>query len=289
MALEMQFTDEPLVPDDKAAQAATAAVTVPEEAAGGGDSSLPAKDAGMEAVERLAKEQGWRPKENFSGDADDWVSAEEFIRRGGEIQHQRKRTIDDLKKSVDELKTLNERVYRVENDKLESELQSLKEDRKAAIRESDIELVEELDAKIGEVSTQIAQTPAAENKATVHPAFPDWKIKNAWYGTDPEMTEMADGIAVKGKEDGLPLPAILKKVDKAAAELYPDRINGSGTKKDAEPRETVLGSTRGAPDTKGQTLRLSDLPQEAQESAKRFERQGIMSVAAYIKSYQQTL
>lgn len=281
---------------DPAAAALTAAGdNGTQEAAAGADTQapvLPSKPAEMGPVETLAKDMGWKPEAEYAGEPGTWRPAADFIKQGAKINSSRKHTIDDLTKSVEELKVFNERVYKAENARLKEQLTQLQADRKHAIRDSDVELVEQLDAKIGQVSDQIATPPPVSSEAeqTVNPVFEDWLSKNEWYGVDAEMTELAESITRKAKDDGLPFTAILKKIDKAAAELYPDKIL-KPSKAAAEPQDSVLGPTRGAPDATAanKTMRLSDLPEEAQASAKRFERQGIMSVAQYIKSYQAAL
>jgi hypothetical protein len=61
------------------------------------------------AKEQQALELGWRPKTEFDGDPEDWVTAGEFLKRGelfGRINSYR-HEIDNLRKTVDSLKQHN--------------------------------------------------------------------------------------------------------------------------------------------------------------------------------------
>lgn len=245
-----------------------------------------------EVVVSIAHEQGWRPKEQFRGNPDDWVDAATFIRRGGEIQHQRKRQVDELTRTVSELKEFNERVYKSEVSRLREELNAQRVERKSAIRESDVELVEELDNKIRDTETEIQKSERAlaqknDSSKTAPEFYTAWKAKNTWYGaadTDPEIQEVADAIAIKAKEDGLPLSAVLKRIDRTIAELYPDAIKGNAQDtRQARNVDSVLHPSRSS--SAGRKNGFADLPREAQESCVRFEKAGGMSRADYVKNY----
>jgi hypothetical protein len=51
---------------------------------------------------REAREDGWRPKEEFNGREEDWIDAETFVRRGKEINPLLRKNNEKLKRELDE-------------------------------------------------------------------------------------------------------------------------------------------------------------------------------------------
>jgi hypothetical protein len=81
----------------------------------GGDEGLPPQPRDYEAE---ARQQGWRPKEEFQGDPDRWTDAETFARRADEV-------LPILKK--------RDRILKQENDTLKRDLKATDRSRSMAL------------------------------------------------------------------------------------------------------------------------------------------------------------
>lgn len=232
-------------------------------------------------VEALAKEMGWKPKENFGGDESDFVDAKSFIRKGQDIQDSmrkslknQKRQLSDMSSNIVELKQHNERAYKAEVANLKKELTSLAAQKKEAIADGDVEKVSEIDEQIDTVKESIAEPgPKSKEIQSDNPEFDEWEKENPWYA-DPEMARYADSIADENK--GLSFKRASALATKRVKEAFPDKFPAKKT----ETTTRVEGSGRKGPAGK---FTEADLTDSQKSIMKQFVKQGIMSKADYIK------
>ena len=118
-----------------------------------------------EGVEKEARLFGWVPKEEFRGSETDWVDADTFVKRGKEINpilrknnellmkklDEKAKEIDDIKASVEEFKKFQKEAYERKQAELQSEIASLKVQKKEAIAEGNGDLVVQLDDRLDEL------------------------------------------------------------------------------------------------------------------------------------------
>ena len=79
----------------------------------------------VDSYEQQAREQGWRPKEEYEGDPEKWRPAKEFVERGelfGKIDHMGK----ELKETRKALKMLQEHHSKVKETEYNNALKELK-------------------------------------------------------------------------------------------------------------------------------------------------------------------
>jgi hypothetical protein len=256
------------------------------------------KDVG--AVEQLAMDMGWNPE--FEGDEEKpALSAEEYIRKGAEIQQTMRKhlkeqkgkienlegTLTDLRMGVDELRSHNERVYKVQVQKLQSELETLKKERRQAIEDGDADQVEEIDKKI--MTTQQAAHAAAPAAATQSQdnaaiaanqrAFEEWAKDHSWFNQDVEMTQTAQALANEYQSKGMPYKAMLRKVTRDIKDIYPEQFEASNRTATKAPPSPEGTTTRTA---KAGKYSAKDLSSEQRSTMKRFVQMGVMSEAEYI-------
>lgn len=157
--------------------------------------------------EDLARAEGWRPKEQFRGDPDEWVDAETFVRRGREInpilrrnnerlQSEINRLGGQLKEATDAVKNLQEYNAKLEQKAYERAIKKIKEERRAAIASGDhataAELEDELD-ELREQKPEPAPPPKKEEPAAQQqdPILVAWMSENkSWFNDDPDNEEM---------------------------------------------------------------------------------------------------
>ena len=239
-------------------------------------------------VETLAKEMGWRPKEDFNGDDADYVDATAYIKKGQDIQDSmrkslkdQKRQLSDMSGSLADLKTHNERVFKAEVANLKKELTSLRAEKEEAITDGDVKKVNEIDERIETVKESI--TPIEKTQQRSEPQQPDgtpefkkWLKGNQWYNDDDEMAQYADEIATEHK--GASFQRIATLVDKKVREIFPDKF--STEQGNVATANRVEGSARRRASGK---FTEADLSSSQKSIMKQFVKQKIMTKKAYIE------
>lgn len=179
-----------------------------EEGVDGGEGQQqPQQEPNWEA---MARPEGWRPKEQFRGNPDDWVDAKTFVQRGREInpilrknnerlQAEIQGVREELKEALSAVKSLQEYNAKVEQKAFERAMARLKQEKKAALAAGDHETAAELDEQLDELRdakptpapAAPAPAPAAAKDPKSDPVLKAWMDENAsWYNEDPENEEM---------------------------------------------------------------------------------------------------
>ncbi len=212
------------------------------------------------AKEQQAMELGWRPKDDFDGDPEEWVSAREFLKRGelfGRINSYR-HEIDNLTKTVNALKSHNEKMF---EDQYKDEISKIKTARKQALREGDTEIVADLDDRLDEVEEKFEkkqeelkkQEEQQKQQASVgHPAFQPWVDANRWYANDAELRGYADGVANKIVQDAraasqeVEFERLLVEVSRKVKQRFPEKFPSGERKRTVErPSDDAKSKTSG--------------------------------------------
>lgn len=195
--------------------------------------------AATEEQQKEAKLLGWSPKESWRGDPAHWVDADVFVERGKTVLpivkennerltstvNAQQAEIDRLKglveagqASMEEFKKFHGEELRRQVDKTKRDLRiEIEQARKDGDVETAVDLQEKLDdlnestrgmaaGKEGEGKAEGKGTTAAPGtsptKPQPHPDFAGWHSSNPWYGQDPVKTSLANGIAVKMRQEG---------------------------------------------------------------------------------------
>lgn len=177
-------------------------------------------------IETRARELGWRPKEEFSGDEDNFVDAKEFVQRQPlfeKIEHQ-SRELKNVKKSLDALKGHYTQVREVEYQRALAALQASKAE---AINEADGNRAVAIDAQIDKAKSEfqrIRQADVADAPENDPTEFVSWKAQNAWYEKDESMRMLADSYGSKLAREGMTPPEVLKAVAKKVKAEFPHKF-----------------------------------------------------------------
>ena len=243
------------------------------------------------SVEELAAQLGWRA-DHVGEDAVDAVT---YILRSKDIQKSMSKHNKDLKEnlstvqaSINALKEHNERVYRAEVKRLESEIAALKKERKSAIELADVDKVEELDAQIEGLQKDITapkMDTGSKPDEVVNPVFDEWITDNQWYLEDQEMAQFADTVAQNYV--GAPLPRIYSLVRQKVQEVFPEKFsstqNSTVAKVASKPVGPVSPVDKGSNGKgSGTSFTKSDLTPEQLNIMNQFVRGGIMTEEQYI-------
>lgn len=184
--------------------------------------------------ESEAKEMGWRPQEQYKGDPEKWVDAQEFVERGEHILPILKANTNKLRS---ELLTRDQEVAKLrasveasdkairvlrkhyeENQERELAqakadlLQQLKDAKLLGDVDSEVDLIEKLqkiNSEKPEKTTEIPETskePKVE-EPKLSPEFIEWKSENSWFENtsnqeDMKRTRKLVRIAYDLRDDG---------------------------------------------------------------------------------------
>jgi len=259
-------------------------------------------------TEKEARIFGWVPKEEFRGSEDDWVDAEVFVKRGKEINpilrknnellmkklDEKAKEIDSIKASVEEFKQFQKESFERKTAEYEIQIAELKSKKREAIAEGNGDAVVDIDDQIDSLKEAQREAKAeAKAKADVPPpaqaSIPDdpelqsWLGRNQWFGSDTEMTEMANGLgsSVRKQFPHLTGRDFLDKLDDRIKEYFPHKFTGNKAKGSAVDSS---GSVRG-PGSSGKKS-YDNLPADAKQACDRFIKNGwIKSKQEYVDSY----
>ena len=228
--------------------------------------------------EREAREQGWRPKEEWQGDPEKWRPAKEFVERGelfSKIDYMGK----ELKETRKALKMLQEHHSKVKETEYNRAVQELKALQKQHLAEGDAdkyleatELLTDLKAeqKAREVAAEmVPQTPQVDQR------FVDWTTRNPWYTKDTRMREYADmvGMDYAKRNPDIDPVEVLKFVTAEVKVRFKDRFENPNRSK-----QSVESSTSGTPPSKDD-FKLTDDERKVMNT---FVRTGAMSKEEFI-------
>lgn len=223
----------------------------------------------LSPVEQTASAQGWVPKEAWveqGGDAEEWRSAKEFVARG-ELYKSLHQTKSDLKKTQSALSALQRHHQYVFEKAHQTALNDLKMQRRAAIRNDDLETAESVAEEMEQIKEQHAQeraqlnaVQAAEAQQSIPPEFIDWRARNVWYDTDSDLRDYADamGLVYLNRHPGTAPAVVLQHVEAEVKKKFPEKL---GLKK-AAPNAVAGVDRTSRRGTKATDIELDDLERE---------------------------
>lgn len=250
------------------------------------------------AVENEAREFGWVPQEEFKGDPEQWRSAEEFLKRGKEINgflrkdfekikqtlSKRDQEIAEMREAMQEFKEYHAKTAEREYAKAFAEL---KRQKKEAIEIGDGDLVIEIEDKIDQLKEEKAKAPVKQEPVVIDTnmqrAFDTWRTANSWYDSDEDLRELTDGIGetVARKFPDLKGEAFLNEVTRQVKKLVPERFENP-----ARSNPTVTSSSQDGRVVKGKGKKsYNDLPADAKAACDKFVRQQLLTREQFVSDY----
>lgn len=238
----------------------------------------------LSAKEVEAQEIGWRPKDQWNGDPEDWVDARTFLRNGefmGKI-HNLNRQNKDLHTAVHDMKNM---LSSAEKKGREAAIAELKTSKVEALRHGDYEKVADIDERIAEAKADaVTAKTEVPNDPYVTYAQEVWFEGNKWFAEDAELREEFETVirgkigadVAKGKATD-PEEAF-KYATSRIKKMYPEKFQ-----KPKEAQQSVAsasGTTRPS-GKKGPSW--GDLNEEQAKIGNNFVRQGVFSKAEYLE------
>lgn len=240
----------------------------------------------VNADEQLAREQGWRPKEEWNGDPNDWVNYDEFNRRKPFFDAIHK--VNQKNKRLEEqLNALTEHHRKVEQTAYERAKKELVEARKEAAKENDLEKVVAIDEQLDALKGPVETTPAVDPKKVIA----DFAAENKWYSEDRVLRSFANGIGadIERENPNMPISELLEKVKEEVKKAFPQKFQ-------QEQRSTVSSVSPSRPGPNGpgsmkkKKITYNDLPDEAKDIYNKLVKSprnpyGKMTGDQYLKEY----
>lgn len=254
------------------------------------------KEVEVPEVETKALSMGWRPKEEWNGDDDDFIDATEFVRRKplfDKIESQKVFYDRKIKEVEGTLNSLAQHHQKVKETEYQRAIKDLKEQKRAAMKEGDTIVALELEDQMDDLTSthqeeiKVLKEEQESNKVVSNapsPEFVVWSKENKWYMSDEEMHDFADGTAAsfvqrsKIKGDLISEQDVFKYVDKQVRKAFPEKFSNPNRDR---PSAVSSGNVSNNKDTK---LTASvKLTPEQEDIARNFAKSGVMTREEYIK------
>jgi hypothetical protein len=240
-----------------------------------------AEESNLSATDQTAFDQGWRPKEEFKGDPDNWKTSKEYIKDGEFISK-----IADLNRRMDSQKAdFDERLEntnKLNEARRKSEIEDLKAKQREAINMADEDAYDRAQKKIDTLEDSKADTD--DQPQAKDPAITEWEAKNDWINNpNDEKTAIAQSIFNNyvGKNQGHTAKQALDHVDARLANLYPV----SNPRRD-QPDSTESGTKR--PKQKNRDLSMDDLTQDEKQEWNQYGQLMFKDQKSFLKAVSDT-
>lgn len=244
------------------------------------------------SVEDRAKQLGWHPAEEYRGDPEKHLSAEEFVAKGENelpvLRSNIKKIQSDLKKQQDEFQRTATEFRQWHETTVQKAEREAYERAKADIERKKIEAVETADtdayqrAAKEEANLKPPTPPAAQPQS--NPQYEAWVAQNQWFNEYPELALEAENLGVKLWNSGSYKPEqVYEKITESMKRKYPHYFKNP--KKDEVL--SVNEGTEAPAGRRGKSKNYDNLPKSAKEACDRFIRLGMISNKdEYVKSYE---
>lgn len=174
--------------------------------------------AELSDIEKEQLAHGWRPKDLWDGDPDDYVSARKFKQTGDLLSQigKLKTEVKDTTAGM-ESRLKNATLFiNAQNNMLRQQLQEAKT---TAIKQGNVDEVTKIDKQLSDIPEE-EDTADADDPTMLL----EWKANNTWvFDESSEKFKFADNhfrIALAKK---MPMPKALEYVDEKVREKYPDK------------------------------------------------------------------
>jgi hypothetical protein len=160
-----------------------------------------------------ARQGGWRPKEEWDGDPDQWVDAKEFVSR--KPLFDKIHALNKALKDKDEkIKTVSEYATKAFQKGQEKAIKELEEQRRQAVESGDLEAFEAADKELQEVRKEQPVAPQQPDQPEIPPVIQEFAKRNdKWFEKDKAMTVFMVEQTKEYTAGGLALEAAMEKAE----------------------------------------------------------------------------
>ena len=187
--------------------------------------------------EERAISLGWKPKDQWQGEEDDWVPAKHWLKYG-DLEHELMSERQSSKHKDKVMGVMKGHHLRLKEDAKKEIEQTIRRQKQDAIKEEDFQRVAVLDAKLDvlkeNLDKRFVDADSQANREIPQasgppPEFFEWNRSNSWYklgSSTDEMTSEADTIAMgyQTRNPSAPYKECLKYVEDKIKKLYPENF-----------------------------------------------------------------
>jgi hypothetical protein len=209
-----------------------------DDGGSGGEKAPTAEEVKAQEYVDAATTKGWRPQEEFNGEAGEFVDAKEFL--------QREPLFDKIRSQSKKLKgmekTLNSMAGQFQTQvkaQVALRLRELKAAKDVAIEAGDVGQVDKIDAEIDQQKAAIVE-PAAQ----VSDEVSEWISKNEWFEKDKELQDWASTYNVQYVKRTGDVAGSLDKTAEAVKKAFPDKFAPPEKPKPKTPASPVEGGSQ---------------------------------------------
>ena len=205
-----------------------------------------------ETAEDVARAGGWKPLDEWNGDAKEWRSAEVFNERGDWIKKHKdqEQRINAIESSFNQRLDGVNKLHKVQ---LDSQRMELSRKRDEAIGDADVETANAYQGQIDDINKQsVEQAPVDQGSAAVDA----WNSANPWItGDSPKASYARDRFAFH-QRNGMSDSQAISKMEADVARAVPD-VNPS-----REKHPTAEGGSKPGKKRAARKLTMADLTRE---------------------------
>lgn len=240
----------------------------------------PEAEAPRASIEDVASRMGWSPKDKWRGAPEKWKPADEFVISTAEVNRSLARDLKATKESVDRISRTSAQIAERE---IERRLAELNARHDAAIDAGDKESAKRL-------GVEIAKTQAAPVQPAADPVRA-FRERNAWYGKDPEASDLAYKTAEMAAREGANHAEQMQQAEEVVRKRYPALFGEAEkpSKPEPEPAPKAPAAVNAPASRQGskasQKRGVADLPPEAKRAMGDFVRRGRCSEEEYAEMY----
>ncbi len=234
--------------------------------------------------EQEARQEGWRPQEEWKGDPEKWVDAETFVERGEKISGILKSKVERLEQRLERAEKANQKfgeyhkkTIEKERHKAEQQIHALEEQLAKAVSEGDGQAFTRLNNEINNLKTNI---PKGEFDDGFTDLAQGWLSENQWYNNNQKLAIFADGVADRLRAQGFSGKAYFDELTRIVKDSFPEEFENPNRKKAAN---VETGEPASEPKVKGKSYK--NLPAEAKAACDDFVAQGFMTREQYVEQY----
>lgn len=259
--------------------------------------------------EAEAKEQGWRPQEEWKGAPESWKDAKTYVEHGEHITRVADARVAKVEKNLkDRFDKRLESLERVSAKAIENlkaqqarELADLRAAKKEAVKAGDVDEVDRLDDEIDALKHDTASASWLADDGLVKDdlspkeleAFQKHNAKvqkefmasQSWWDVDEEMTDFAIGRSqnLAGKNPRLPLEDNLRQTLEALRKKFPEKFT---TKKSGANGHAPVDSGGDLSGSEPAKSALSGIPEADLAIGRRHVKEGLFkTLEAWAKEY----
>lgn len=227
-------------------------------------------------IESLAQEMGWSPQEEWRGDPEKWVSADQYIRNTRSIQDHFQKKNKYLKSDLEALESKLDGLIKTQS---QSMMQALREQKERLQREFD-EAVEAGDKAAAKRATaslkeleqkEVPQNDQAEMIAKWKPHADDFAERNSAALGDKLVQIEASKLITALAEAGVPPEDTYERVEQELRKKYPEHYQNQNR---ARPPKVGGESRPSVADKSKWGALVKEFP-EADGIFQKFVRQGV--------------